>query len=409
MNLVYNSSLGNIEYFEGTSEDISYEVPLLFMDKSVYEILLVKNEDRYTYLSCGNSYSEKADYLALFMPFTKLVCVLIFMTVFGWPLVLSLIENDFKLKNVLKDFDALFIGWAMILEQSHLRATNYKGRGPLYCYCGCVLLAILILSNAYKGDNIHTLTKSLELVPLTRMSQIIKAGYNIYSKNICFDGFEELFKLFGNSSNCIDDFSFEAKGRRNQYTDAQLKLWKPSGSIRTKAFREEIGVYVNFFEKCQKNKALLGWRSDLEPLQKKLRQMNVKADIYVGEEFIYTRRIGWRLKRYGTIKVLKRMWTIVESGVHNKIRNMSYKPPNGTVYEPRRINIQGNISTQFVFHSCGLLLALLTLIAESHKSAIRRFKLVCGILAFWFKNFARQCQKGLLCGLNFLLKKRKEF
>jgi len=75
---------------------------------------------------------------------------------------------------VLKDFDALFIGWAMILEQSHFRPENYKGRSPLYCYCGSVILAIFILLNAFRGDNIQVLAKSFELVPLTHMDQIIR-------------------------------------------------------------------------------------------------------------------------------------------------------------------------------------------------------------------------------------------
>jgi len=411
LNLVHNSSLGNIEFFEGTKESGDYdydddELPLLSLDEDWFEILLVKNEDRYTFLSCGNSYNDKANYLALFMPFTKLVWTLIFITIFGWPLILSLIENDFNLKKVLKDFNALFIGWAMILEQSHLRATNYKGRGPLYCYCGCVLLAILILSNAYKGDNIHTLTKSIELVPLTTMEQVLKAEYKTYSIKICIDFLAEVLKS-AEMSECLDEFYESAEDRGNQYTDAKFKLWEPSGNTRAQTLTRYVGV--NFFEKCQRNKALLGWRSVLERLEKKLRKKNVHSDIYLGEEFIYTRHIGWRLKRYGTIKVLKRMWTIVESGIHNQILNMSYKPPAGTVNEPRRINIQGNISTQFVFHSCGLLLALLIFIAELHKSAIRSFKLVCGILGFWFKNFVYQCQKGLSCGIKFLLNKRKEF
>jgi len=222
LNLVYNSSLGGIEQFEGNTfgkfeED---EAPLLLTENTWSEILLTTYKDEYTFLSCGDTYHDSPDFLALFMPFTKLVWALIFITIFGWPLVLSLIENDFNLKNVLKDFDALFIGWAMILEQSHLRATNYKGRGPLYCYCGCVLLAILILSNAYKGDNIRTLTKSLELVPLTHVDQIIKAGYTKYNMKHCAHKYKALF----GQATCTEDFQSLANLRRNQFTEQQYKL-----------------------------------------------------------------------------------------------------------------------------------------------------------------------------------------
>jgi len=175
----------------------------------VFEILLATDKDDYTFLSYGESYNDTPDFLALFMPFSKTTWALIFITIFGWPLVLSLIENDFKWQNVLKDFDVLFIGWAMILEQSHFRAANYKGRGPLYCYCGCVIFAIFILSNAFNGDNIQVLAKLFELVPLTHMDEIVRAGYKTYSVNVCLRRSEFY------SPRCTDQFYMEAYRRIN--------------------------------------------------------------------------------------------------------------------------------------------------------------------------------------------------
>jgi len=332
------------------------------VSEDAFEILLTTREDKYTFLSCGETYIDPLNYLALFMPFTKLAWALIFITIFGWPLVLSLIENDFKFKNVLKDFGALFIGWAMILEQSHLRATNYQGKNPLYCNCGCVLLAIFILSNAYKGDCIRTLTKSFEVVPLTRIDQINKVGYNKYSIEYCIDS---LSGVFDENELCSDEFYAGALGRKSQYTDQQLKLWKPVGFT---SINESTEVKVDFFGKCQQKKALIGWRSVLEPLEKQLQnQKQFKSQVYLGQEHIFTRRIGWRLKRYGSPKVLKRMWTIVESGIHQKLINMSYTAATGTVFEPRPIKIHGNISVQFVFHSFGLLVALMVFTLELHE------------------------------------------
>jgi len=362
---------------------------MLYTEEDILEILLTTSRDDYTFLSCGDPYIEPPDFLALFIPFTKLTWALIFMTIFGWPLVLSLIENDFKLKNVVKDFDALFIGWAMILEQSHLRATNYKGRGPLYCYCGCVLLAILILSNAYKGDNFRTLTKSFELIPLTQMDQVKKAGYKTHSKKECvpFSGY------FPNK--CQDEFYLESYRSKHQYTDKQFKMWKPIGH---EFFNETSGHYhISFFGRSCKRKALLGWRRYLAPLEKELRRKHRKAEIYLGEEFIFTQRLGWHLSRYGNVKVLKRMWTIVESGVHGKLLNISYKPRLGKVFEPHRLTIHGNISVQFVYHSCGLLLALLIFIVEARK-LIAMFRVrVC----FLMRSFLISILESLLDGLKY--------
>jgi len=231
LNLVYNETLGNTERFERLVMSKTNEKPLLTINEQVVEILLTTLKDVYTFLSCGDTYYDTPDFLALFMPFSKTTWALIAITIFGWPLVLSIIENDFNLRNVLQDFDALFIGWAMILEQSHLRATNYKGRGSLYCYCGCVLLAILVLSNAYKGDNIRTLTKSFELVPLTQVSQLNKVGYHKYSRVFCFPTLSSFTYLPGMIINdlmtkkecMINEFEYEKGMNRHQYTDYQLE------------------------------------------------------------------------------------------------------------------------------------------------------------------------------------------
>jgi len=377
LNLPSNTSLGRIEHFEQTKsyEDEGHNVklPTLTVDEKRQEILLTTGKDEYTFISCGNTYKDPPNFLALFMPFTRIVWALIFMTIFGWPLVLSLIENDFKLKNVLKDFDALFIGWAMILEQSHLRATNYKGRGPLYCYCGCVLLALLILSNAYKGDNILTLTKSFELIRLTNIDQIINAGYKTDSRKACQNQVLRwaawAILKSGLTDECASDFYNFANLSGHQYTDQQYKLWEPMDHIVTsKVWTDEQPVRVDFFGTCRDRKTLLGWRTELEDLEKELLEKNLTAKIYLGEEFIFSRRRGWILKRYGNIKILKRMWTAVESGIHNKLLSVSLKLPVRKVFQPRPVNIEGNILVQFVFQSFGLLLALLAFIVEFHKS-----------------------------------------
>jgi len=397
-NLVHNSELGNIERFERTEIGTYYELPHFIMSEGNIEILINTHQDKYTFLSCGDSYNEPPNFQVLFMPFTKLTWALIFVTIFGWPFVLSLIENEFNLKNVPKDFDALFIGWALILEQSHLRAGNYKMRGSLYCYCGCLLVAIFILSNAYKGDNIRAIVKSFELVPLTHMSNLIQAGYKTYGVKTCMGlripGWLDIMEKSTGYDGCLNEFYYQTNFSTSEYTDKQLKLWKPMDY----KYKDNYGFpqrQLDFLRKCQKT-ALLHWRSVLEPLEKQLLEMHEKAIVYLGQEFIFTQSSGWRLRRYGSIKVLKRMWTLVESGVHNELLKISYKPPVGAVYEPRRITIHGNIFVQFDFHSFGLLLALLVFFVEFHKRINLCFSPVRIVIGFLVGNFVIQARKAIM-------------
>jgi len=399
----YDLSIGSIEYFNTSYEfqfPYFYELPQLIMNKKYLSILLTTSKNEFTFLSCGDPSYDQPDFLALFMPFTTSTWVLICMTIYGWPIVLSLIENDFNFRKVLQDFDAMFIGWAMILEQSHLRATNYKGRGPLYCYCGCVLLAVFILSNAYKGDNIRALTKSFELVPLTHMKQVINAGYKKYSTKRCID----LFPVKEPGA-CKDEFPYKVQALKHQYTEKQYKLWEPMDHFVINNTEGHIlNRWLEWFGECREKKALLGWRSGhLIDLERKLRRKHKSAHISLGEEFIFSRREGWRLNRYGSIKVLKRMWTLVESGVYNELLNISYKPLIAQPSEPQKLAIQGNIFVQFVFLSCGLLFALLTFIAEFHKSITSCFCFVRDSVGSSVKNFLQQFQKAFHLGLKYLV------
>jgi len=400
----YDSLNGSIEYFNTSDHSLSivpyyYEAPQLRMNERFFSILLSTGKDEFTFLSCGDPTYDPPDFLALFMPFSKTTWALIFMTIFGWPLVLSLIENDFRLKNVLKDFDALFIGWAMILEQSHLRATNYKGRGPLYCYCGCVLLAILVLSNAYKGDNIQALTKTFNLAPLTHINHVINAGYKKFSSRLCITTEPQFY--------CKEDeFYYVAEYSKHQYSDKQYKKWEPLHYVDINDTEDdEFKRRFEWFGECREKKALLGWRgkNDLAELAMKLRRKHKSAHISLGEEFIFSRRKGWLLDRYGSIKFLKRMWTLVESGVYNELLNISYKTPIAKPSEPRKLAIHGNIFVQFVLLSGGLLLAFLIFIAEFHKNIIRGFCSVRDSVRFLISNFLQHCQEAFLLGLKQFL------
>jgi len=399
LNLPHNPSLGSIERFERIPWHIKTyaEFPTLGIRVRDVETFLTTVKDEYTFLTCGDPYNDPPDFLVLFRPFSNFIWALILVIILGWPLVLSLIEKDFKWKTVLRDSNALFIGLAMILEQTHLRATNYKRKGPLYFYCGCVLLAMFILSISHKGDNVSNQTmKSFELVPLTNMAQVKNAGYITRSVKGCW-------KILG-SNICLDMFEHEANlsQMRHEYTDEQqYKLWKPMDNIvqnhsllslvfNSKPLVEsDFDLEVEFVGECVKD-ALLGWRSKLLELEKDLRMEYKGAQIYVGKEFIFSRRKGWQLQRYGSVKVLKRIWTAVESGIYSKILNLSHKPRVDEVVEPRRLTIYQHISVPLVYHSFGLLLAFVVFITE-----------VKNRIALWFDNPFSMVQIEKLSGVNF--------
>jgi len=73
--------------------------------------------------------------------------------------------------------------------------------------------------------------------------------------------------------------------------------------------------------------------------------------------------------------------------------NLTYKPPAGTVFEPRGIKIEGNIFIQFILHLCGLLFASLVFIIELRSKITVCLKFVCGVCDLMVKKCLIQCQK----------------
>jgi len=243
------------------------------------------------------------------------------------------------------------------------------------------------------------------------MSQFIIAGYKTYGAKSGYGnwlpGFNDMLLKFTGEDGYSNEFYNHANANRNQYT-VQLKLWKPMG-YKIKDTYDYAKAEVDFLTRCQKF-AFLDWRSLLEPLQKQLLENHKKVHVcYLGQEFLFSQSAGWRLQRYGSIKVLKRMWTILESEIHNELRNFSYKPPFGTIYEPRGVKIHRNIFVQFVFHSFGLLFGLLVFIVEFHKRINLFLKPVRVVFSFLFGNFLQQTRNACLKGLKILVREKNYF
>jgi len=229
------------------------------------------------------------------------------------------------------------------------------------------------------------------------MEHVINAGYKKYSTRRCIEK-DETYGCIAHQ----DELYLVARHSTNQ----QYKLWEPLDYVDMNSTEDnELGRKFEWFGECREKKAMLGWRSENEffDLEMKLRRKHKSAHISLGKEFIFSRHIGWRLHRYGSIKILKRMWTLVESGVYNELLNISCRPPIAHASRPRKLAIHGNIFVQFVLLSGGLLLAFLIFIAEFYKTFIRCFRCIRDSAGFLITKFSRHSQEAFLVGLRHFL------
>jgi len=355
-------SSGDVEHFSKIAP-LSYfntiQFPLVRFNPPDTALILHLRWDPYTFITCGLPRHENVNFGALFTPYETLTWGLILGTALLWPLLLSFIENNFDLKAVLKDLDALFIGWAIMLEQSHLRACNYTGRQSLYVYCTATMIAFLVLCNAYRGDNIQTLTKSFEVLPITNMEELLASNYTMYTKTT--------YEEFLGQSWPGNELIVESLYLKYQISDQKLDKW--NSSFRAHRFGENILdgsidlTWYDIISACN-NTAMSGWKSELITYEKRLIKSHNSDHIFIGDEHLYKRYTGIEIINYGLAKYHRNFYALVESGVYTLLVNFSNKPPPPLKSVPKAIEITGNIAIQFCVLAIGVGTALIGLISE---------------------------------------------
>jgi len=93
---------------------------------------------------------------------------------------------------------------------------------------------------------------------------------------------------------------------------------------------------------------LTGYRSALILLKRQLENISDgNKEIFVGKESVLKMHHGLKIVGYGNSEVLKRTWTIFESGTLNWLINISEKEEPQRKFKPKAIKLKGNILIQF--------------------------------------------------------------
>jgi len=150
--------------------------------KTEVEPMLVSETDQFSFLSCGNTVQGKLDFFALFSAFDSTASLLIVASLIIWSTFFSLVENNFDIRKVISDIDGLILGLVTILEQGHRRVVNSKGKSALLFLGASSLLVNIVLSNAFKGNNIEMALAKLKPIPYTHFDQLLNNTFKIYSQ-----------------------------------------------------------------------------------------------------------------------------------------------------------------------------------------------------------------------------------
>jgi len=267
---------------------------------------------------------------------------------------------------VLLDVDGLVLGLVSILEQGHRRMSNNTGRTALCILAASNMLVNIVLSNAFKGNNIQSVLAELNYIPYTHFDQIINSSFDIFTQSDS-GNYERLFM----NSDFITEFEKNAKRYGYQYNET--KLARIFESLRKHPIDEGWYVndtnitYISVLSECNKT-ALVGWTSQLRSMQKELSRVN---NVFLGKEVIFTREFGSKIQHWFDPRVLDRMRRVRDSGIQHEWMTVFKKTIPPLTVEPQKASLQGNIVVEFSILGIGLGCATIPFIAEMRKPILK--------------------------------------
>lgn len=244
----------------------------------------------------------------------------------------------------------------------------------MYWFCGLFILTGLVLSNAYKGNNISTITESLIPVPIESFIQLLESNYDIlspYSKEPLL--LIELFIYFNittrlkflrqmelNEAKLHNSPSIDMKELYSRLEEKAQVHFMELHEIRTQRLNYS---YFNVLSNCN-NSAVAGWSNDLKMLQKQLRsskKVNPKH-ISIGKQKLYEKKFGWRIEKWTNTRIFTRFLALHESGILNEwvdfentiVASAENKTINKKNDESKSIDLSSNIISVFIILAIGL-------------------------------------------------------
>jgi len=142
---------------------VEFDMALQIEHKSANPNAIASSGDHFTFICCGVQNRENLNFHALFKAFDIATTSLILISLMIWPLLFCLLENNFNIRKVILDVDGLVLGIVTLLEQGHRRMI----RTALYILAASNLLVSIVISNAFKGNNIQSVLSELNLIPYT--------------------------------------------------------------------------------------------------------------------------------------------------------------------------------------------------------------------------------------------------
>lgn len=165
--------------------------PAFIMDKFIgydfdsVEFFLGFSPHRMRHIACGNTYFNSRSYYVLLASFDKYcwIFIIVFLLMYV-PVAWNYLQDQASSKPKPNGFEVAFAILKNLLEQStpFPEETFLKNNSIFRFLVLCLLFCILVLSNAYKNDNINVLISPIRFQPFESFGQIERNNFKVYAE-----------------------------------------------------------------------------------------------------------------------------------------------------------------------------------------------------------------------------------
>jgi len=150
--------------------------------------------DMLTFLACGRPPLQKIAFGELLKVFSREIWQLVLAFVLLLTLVMAtIVDSSHKENSKLKKSVSICIQFLkVLLEQGDPFSAALMNQERLRICIGTFLLVGIVLSNAYKSENVYNLVLAWKPIPYENASQLLKDNFKIYSRGQVFRIWEYL-------------------------------------------------------------------------------------------------------------------------------------------------------------------------------------------------------------------------
>ncbi|CAL8119822.1 unnamed protein product [Orchesella dallaii] len=352
-------------------------------------------ETGFKFITCGGGVRGTMSLIGYVSAFDNWIWAwfAIFVIATSTTVVLSsgFLAADIRMFERISTLDYIFMPLDTVLEQG---SSLHVSGNEVYCISAAWVLVGVVLSNAYKGQNITDLSSPIPPIKPTMFADLVEMNFTIYTYpadeeyidvDVILEPIVNLFLRrnatisstggYNKRPNILSKFIVEA-GSVNDIVQKYMRIHEKVVNFTSiELFNSSrYTSYVRYIEKiksCDKT-AFMGWSDEIENNRLHLDDILFNAGrqsdkdfISTSEETLFQMTKGWTLRDVVivTTDISTRMSILVESGIGQQWKRIEKRVKNlqllfkthGRSRPLLALTLNDNISVVFYVH-CGLLL-----------------------------------------------------